>query len=425
MEKEIKRGVRLIIDQNQVFQSTVIRVTFARPKQTGQAAKRALLSYLLAVSSPRYPNQRAVAQELLGLAGASYDSQVLTYGSLDLVTLTLRFVKPGLLADSEQIVTQALAFLNEMIFHYDWLADDQSGNIEVERQNLEQAILRRQEDKMTWALDLSRPYTFVLPEQQTSHLGTVAEVTALTAADLAASHAQLLQEDQVTVAVIGAVDEAAVAAAVAAWDWPADRQVVPFSFALPAFSQPSQHQLVQDHLAQGVLLQHYQLPDRPAAWTPLQMQAVAAIANEVFGGGPASRLFTEVRERAGLAYQAASFYQRDLGLITVLIGTGADSLRQARTAVAEQLAFLQSDALTEAAVTEAKQSVMNRYQIRLDQPSFRTLSMTVKALTGQHWTDEAYVAALAAVSQEEVRAFFAELTLQTDFILTPKELAHD
>jgi len=57
-------------------------------------------------------------------------------------------------------------------------------------------------------------------------------------------------------------------------------------------------------------------------------EAVAALA--ILGGGPSSRLFTEVRERRGLCYGVSASYQtsRDFGTAVCYSGTSADRAQQ-------------------------------------------------------------------------------------------------
>ena len=59
---QLKPGVTLVVHPTTQFKTLHIAVDFAAPLLTHTISARALLSYLTAVSSQKYPDQQAVAQ---------------------------------------------------------------------------------------------------------------------------------------------------------------------------------------------------------------------------------------------------------------------------------------------------------------------------------------------------------------------------
>ena len=74
-----------------------------------------------------------------------------------------------------------------------------------------------------------------------------------------------------------------------------------------------------------------------------------SVANQVLGGGMASRLFQEVREERGLAYSVYSHPTAfaDSGYLTIYCGTAPKRAREALTVIDDVLAAVLADGITE------------------------------------------------------------------------------
>jgi predicted Zn-dependent peptidase len=81
----------------------------------------------------------------------------------------------------------------------------------------------------------------------------------------------------------------------------------------------------------------------------------AQLAISILSGGGSSRLFTEVREKRGLAYSVAAFYRarRHGGLVTLYAGTTADRAQETLDVCQNEIARLGQD-VTQEELTRAK-----------------------------------------------------------------------
>lgn len=70
------------------------------------------------------------------------------------------------------------------------------------------------------------------------------------------------------------------------------------------------------------------------------------LATAVLSGGPASRLFSEVREKRALCYSVSAGYspERDFGRVTAFVGTTPDKAQQSLEVLASELARLRTGA---------------------------------------------------------------------------------
>jgi predicted Zn-dependent peptidase len=86
------------------------------------------------------------------------------------------------------------------------------------------------------------------------------------------------------------------------------------------------------------------------------------VLNTLFGGSSSSRLFTEVREKRGLAYSVGSYTDsyRDAGMLGLYVGTREDNVGEAFEVIGAELAKLASEDVSSEELDRAKESVKGR-----------------------------------------------------------------
>ncbi|HEY4621438.1 MAG TPA: pitrilysin family protein, partial [Gaiellaceae bacterium] len=116
----------------------------------------------------------------------------------------------------------------------------------------------------------------------------------------------------------------------------------------------------QAHLVLGVRGYPIGHPDRYA----LQLLAV------ILGGGMSSRLFTEVRERRGLAYyvHAASGTYTDAGTVYTGAGADVDRVDEAITTIIDELRKIAAEPVPAEELEKARGYTKGRFVLRLESP---------------------------------------------------------
>lgn len=138
------------------------------------------------------------------------------------------------------------------------------------------------------------------------------------------------------------------------------------------------------------------------------------------GGGQTSRLFTEVREKRGLAYGASSslrVYKR-AALLVISTASANERIAEALRVVRAELARLRTEGPTEQELNDAKTYLTGALALSLDSSSAIAgllHSMQVDNLTPDHLTKRA--ALIAAVKIDDVRRL-ARRVLRDDVMTT-------
>jgi predicted Zn-dependent peptidase len=152
----------------------------------------------------------------------------------------------------------------------------------------------------------------------------------------------------------------------------------------------------QAHICLGVRALSYLHPDR----------FVLDLLNTVLGEGMSSRLFLNIRERLGLAYDVHSFTQkhRDTGLLGVYLGVDPKQAVSAVNAVLAELQNLCDHELTEEELGRAKEFTKGRLRLELESTNAVSFWLAYQELLiGSIKTIEEEVALVDAITAEDVR----------------------
>ena len=161
----------------------------------------------------------------------------------------------------------------------------------------------------------------------------------------------------------------------------------------------------QAHLCLGVHAPSYMDRDR----------YIIDILNCVLGEGMSSRLFLEVREKLGLAYDVHSYVNKmyDTGVLGIYAGTEPRQAARAVGAIVGQLRRLCQEPVQSAELTKAKEFYKGRLLLQMESTnSVATWYGGQEALTGKIQGVEETMGEIDAVSAEDLMRIARELFTQ-------------
>lgn len=135
------------------------------------------------------------------------------------------------------------------------------------------------------------------------------------------------------------------------------------------------------------------------------------LLNVILGEGMSSRLFTEIRDKLGLAYSIQSFVDHflDSGSITIYAGVEPKNLRAAIEAILEQLSLLR-ESIPESELAKAKELAKGRLLLRVeDSRNIAGWLGGEETLTGRVLSIDQLVAIIDAITADELRQVAQEL----------------
>ena len=147
-----------------------------------------------------------------------------------------------------------------------------------------------------------------------------------------------------------------------------------------------------------------------------------AVFNEIFGGSPISRLFTNVRERLSLCYYCSSMPERATSRIIVRSGIDIENRQRAIDEINRQLKLLSNpENITDEEIESARISILSSYDAMSD-----SLPNLVSWYMRMRWygldTDiDAVKERVRAVNAENVADIARQAKMQVSYFLDGKE----
>ncbi|MBA7579463.1 putative zinc protease [subsurface metagenome] len=143
------------------------------------------------------------------------------------------------------------------------------------------------------------------------------------------------------------------------------------------------------------------------------------LLNVILGEGMSSRLFTEIRDRMGLAYSIHSYAEHfaDTGSIAVYAGVEPKNLQVAVKAIIEQLSRLK-EPVPQAELTKARELSKGRLLLRMeDSRSVAGWMGGQEILTQSILSVDQVIAIVDAITAEEIKELACELLVSSQLRL--------
>ena len=239
--------------------------------------------------------------------------------------------------------------------------------VELERRLTLQGIRSMQEQPFSIANAQLRQAMYQQhPYAQTS-LGTEETVAQLTQADLKQYHQTYFRPDNIVISIAGRIPaEAAIALVDRVFgDWQSPQQPDGTVLPLPELQLPSinskPHWVVTPQETQQAIVMLGYL----ASAIHDEDHLVLKLINTYLGSGLSSRLFVELREKRGLAYEVSAFYPTriDTSHFVAYIGTAADNAAVALDGLRLEVDRLRSVELSIDELQAAKNKLLGQYAL--------------------------------------------------------------
>lgn len=355
--KVLGNGIVVLVKENPAADIIAARI-FIRAGSRWEAPQQAGLAHLVSAVLTKGTEQLSSLEiaERVESVGASLSTDSTT----DYFLLSLKTVS----ADFPEILNLAGELLRSPTFP--------EHELELERRLTLQAIRSQQEQPFTIAFDQLRQMMYQEHPYALSGLGTELSVGQITREDVQQYHKTHFRPDNVVISLCGRIDLNTAIALVEAvlGDWQAPQVALP-SLNWPKIeSQPTSLAIAQE-TQQSILMLGYLAPavvsNKAQALPPAIIQDYIALKllNSYLGNGLSSRLFVELREKRGLAYEVSAFYptRLDLAQFVVYMGTAPENTETALEGLRTEVDRLRDTLLSPDELQATKNKLLGQYAL--------------------------------------------------------------
>ena len=389
------------------FKSDFLSVSFEQPLDRREAAMNALILRILKRGTKSYPDMIALSKKLDSLYSADIFTDARSFGETQMLNFSLDALSNDYALDDTDILTEGAKLLAEII--YNPVTENgvfKQSYFESEKRNQLADIDAEINNKAKYALSRLRTLMFEHERYGASALGTREAVEALTNAELYAHYQKLLATSAMNIILAGYRPGEVVRSTT---------EVV---------RRSSIHRYLNEKCVgkQGNLVMGFRTGTVLADGDYPKM----ALLNELLGGSATSMLFMNVREKRSLCYYCSSFVEAIKGVMFVRAGIDNSNYQAARDETLRQISLIRLGKFTTEELNAAKMSLINAYKEIADQPQALQNWYTGRALSGIEQSPAEAIAAVRAVTRDEIVATLKKISLDTVYFLegVPEGGAH-
>ena len=417
---KLKEGIEGLFIKNQRFNTTSISFNFYLPLKKENVAENALLPFILTSSGKDYPSFSALNFKLSKLYGARLDASTEKYGDCQLLRMTISVIDDRFTFDSDSLVKQASELLLGLIFNPNAENGEFSENdVKREKRKAIEHIKGEIAEKRIYAKNrlISEMYKdspYGLPK-----CGTVEMVEKITSKSLYAAWKNMLSSAFLRIHVVGAALPNRFFEDIAEKFEAVDRfNITDYTLCAPtkALDKPKtvfeKMDVKQGKLVMGFSCEMYGDDDLSL---PLMVMC------DIFGGGPYSRLFSNVREKMSLCYYCSASSVRYKGLLTVDSGVEMDNAEKAQQEILNQLEIIKKGEFSDFEFESSIKSICDSLSTYYDSQNSLDLWYALKINNQNLYSPEDIAEKIKKITREDVIYAAKGVKLHTIYKLLPKE----
>ncbi|MGN1203018.1 MAG: EF-P 5-aminopentanol modification-associated protein YfmF [Eubacterium sp.] len=340
-QKEIVQGVTLLGVNANRFKTNEIAISLALPLKKETASVNALLINLLSRKCKAYPTLSLLNKRLAFLYGASLSAVVSKVGEAQVLKLGITCLDDKFSLDAESISLECVKLLTSLLFE-PRLNDNREffdEDVEAEKRILTEKIESEQNEKRTYVLRQAEALMFADEPYGVDRYGTVEDVKKITAADVCTAWKNAIERAKIMVTVVGSADieTAAIHLKEVFSSVKRDYSHLPAGVFVPECKNVKE-KFERIDVKQGKLVLGFRVNLKPEDKLTPAMRTFC----DIFGGGPYSKLFANVREKMSLCYYCSARYTKQKSCIVIQCGCNEENMDKAVNEILHQLDEIKS-----------------------------------------------------------------------------------
>lgn len=340
-EKKIAEGISLITVKTNQFKTNEIAVNLAVPLKKETAGVNALLINLLSRKSNQFPSMALLNKKLAFLYGATVSADVTKLGECQMLKLGISCLDDRFALDSESISFECIKLLFSLISQprLDENGDFFQEDIDTEKRILIEKIQAENNEKRTYVLRQAEKLMFENETYSINRYGDIEDINAITKEQCRQAYENLLSQAKILVTVVGNTDIEKAAEYIGDVFKNRERNYSPLPEAeFVPFCDKVKEKMERIDVKQGKLVLGFRVNLKPNDKLTPAMRSFC----DIFGGGPYSKLFANVREKLSLCYYCSARYTKLKSYIMIQSGCNEENMDKAVNEILNQLEAIKS-----------------------------------------------------------------------------------
>ncbi|MGF7396530.1 pitrilysin family protein [Thermoanaerobacterium thermosaccharolyticum] len=415
LKANIGKGINLYVSQMDKFKTLTINI-YINNRLSNETAKFALLPSVLKRGSQNYKTYKEITRHLEELYGATFSFSVYKKGERQIAQFRLEitdssYIKDDITEDGVKFISDIL--LNPLVVNNGF----DSKYVQQEKEKQKNLINSRINEKTKYAVDRCIEEMCKDEDFSIYELGSIDDVDKIDESNLYEYYKKVIKTLPVDIYVVGNVSVDKIKSLFDKY-FKIDRTDVVYIPDTPIYKKVDQVKYVQDQLdvTQGKLTLGFRTNVKPGddEYFPL------LVLSGVLGGGPFSKLFMNVREKASLAYYAQTRLERFKGLMLIMSGIEIENYQKALDIILKQVDEIKNGNISDYefdSTIKALNTSMNSVKDSATQISDFYFSQN---LSHTNYSIDDFINKINEVTKKNIVAVSKNIQLDTVYFMTKK-----
>ena len=422
MEK-IKEGIKIHFIKTNKFKTNLFAIFLTVPLDRKNITQNALIPAVLRMGTANLKSQEDISIELENMYGATLDGGVEKTGDNQIIKFYLETLNDNFLPEQEDLSKRAIELILDVVFNP--LKENNTFKkeyVDSEKKTIQRLIEGKIDNKDMYA------YTRCIEEMYKDKpyglykYGYIEDLSKIDEKNLYQSYINLLNESKIDIFISGnfenneIIDTIKENINIKNLKEREDKHVINTEETekkekVETKQIEESKDVTQGKLVIGLDIDFYK-PDSKYAM---------CIYNVILGESATSKMFQNVREKAGLAYSARSTYVRQKNNIYIRAGIEIENFEKALKIIKEQLEDMRNGKFTDEEIENAKKYMVSGIKNVQDEQDSEITYYMGQELSGKLLTFDEYIDKINNVTRKQIENIASKIHINTIYFLTNKE----
>lgn len=417
---ELKKGIKLHLIKTDLFKTNLACVIITTPLKREKVTLNTLIPFLLKRGTMNLKTQYEINDKLDNLYGSSYDCGIDKSGDNQVIKFYMEGICDKFLSQKEDLLKQNIDLLLELVFN-PLLEDNKFKQefLDVERKNLENIIKGKIDDKDFYAFNDCIEKMYGMEGFGLYKYGYLEDVEKIDLDIISNHYFDLIKKAKIDIFVSGDFDFENVEAMVK------DNENIkklndrepefvlndPIKENKKALEKPNEF-IEKMNVTQGKLILGldvlYNKPD---------YKYVGLMYNAILGESANSKMFQNVREKAGLAYSARSSFVKQKKNIFIRCGIEIPNYEKANEIIKVQLDDMKQGNFSDEDIENAKRYLISGIKTIETEQDSQIVYYIGQELGNTSENLEEYMDKINKVNKKEIVEFANSININSVYFL--------
>ena len=411
---ELVHGISTHFIQSKKFKTNKITVRFTAPLSLDTIAGRMLSASMLETANQMYPTSQDLRRHLASLYGTDMSTNCFRRGQSHIVELTFTYVRDEFLSRKNVLTSQVLELVKETLFS-PVVVDNgfDSALFEIEKKQLLASLAADMDDSFYFAHKELDKLFFHDERLQLEYSDLRNRILDETPQSSYSCFQEFLANDRIDFFFLGDFNEVEIQKLLESFNFKDRKGDVRVQYQQP-YSNILQENKVRKNVGQSILELGYHCSVEYGDEQHLAM----IVMNGLLGGFAHSKLFANVREKAGLAYTISSQLDLFSGFLRIYAGIDRENRNQARKMMNNQLLDLKKGYFTDMELEQTKEMIRRSLLISQDSQSSLIERTYQNSILGKSSEDiENWIERLDKIDKETICKVANQVKLQAIYFM--------